>query len=165
MGFSINYDDVFEGNDLIPQGDYEVIVKKTEEKETKNGDKKYISIQLAVRNDIDQKYKNKIIFESLFKGKESGKYNMKQFNTVSKALKIPNGKNYSSLDELLGDWNNKTALVRIKHEKYNDNINARVGFWSESKFPTCNHEWKLDNQQMAEMGFTPLAAADDDCPF
>lgn len=167
MGFTVNYDDAFEGNDLIPQGDYEVIVKKAEEKETKNGDKKYISIQLAVRNDIDQKYKNKIIFESLFKSKDTGKYQMKQFNTISKALKIPNGKNYGSLDELLGDWNNKSMLVRIKHEEYNGNTNARVGFYNESKFKDCNHVWpvKTDNQQMADMGFNELSGQDDEFPW
>lgn len=168
MSFTVNYDDVFEGNDLIPQGDYEVIVKKAEEKETKDGSKKYISIQLAVRNDIDQKYKNKIIFECLFKGKDTGKYQMKQFNTISKALKIPNGKNYSSLDELLGDWNNKPMLVRIKHEEYNGNINARVGFYNESKFKgNCNHVWpvKSDAQQMADLGFNELSGQDDEFPW
>ena len=167
MSFTVNYDDAFEGSDLIPQGDYEVIVKKAEEKETKDGSKKYISIQLAVRNDIDQKYKNKIIFESLFKGKDTGKYQMKQFNTISKALKIPNGKNYGSLDELLGDWNNKPVLVRIKHEQYNGNTNARVGFYNESKFKDCNHVWlvKTDNQQMADMGFNELSGQDDEFPW
>lgn len=167
MSFSVNYDDVYEGNDLIPVGNYEVIVKIAEEKDTKDGSKKYVNIQLAVRNDIDQKYKNKIIFESLFKGKESGKYNMKQFNTISKALKIPNGKNYSSLFELLADWNNKTALVKIKHEEYNGNTNARVSFWNESKFQSCNHVWpvKSDTQQMTDMGFSELSGVDDDIPF
>ena len=167
MSFTVNYDDAFEGNDLIPQGDYEVIVKKAEEKETKNGDKKYISIQLAVRNDIDQKYKNKVIFESMFKKKDTGKYIPKQFNSVAKALKIPNGKNYNSLDELLDDWENKTARVRIKHEEYNGNTNARVSFWNESKFSECNHVWKDQTATSiaGDAGFTPLSGQDDDFPW
>lgn len=167
MNFEVNYDDVFEGNDLIPEGEYEVIVKKAEEKEVKDGSKKYISIQLSVRNDIDQRYKNKIIFESLWKAKATGKYNMRQFNTISKALKIQNGKKYESLDELLSDWDNKTVMVKIKHEEYNGYTNARVAFWSESKFKDCNHTWadKSDVQAITDMGFSPLADADDDVPF
>lgn len=165
MGFTVNYDDIVEGNDLIPVGDYEVIVRSVEERVTKNG-KQHISIQLSVRNDIDQKYKNKVVFESLWQKKDTGKYQMKQFNTISKALKIPNGKNYNSLDELISDWMHKVAKIRIKHDVYEGNTNARVSFWSESKFQECNHVWRDQNAQgVTDMGFAEMQNSDDDCPF
>jgi len=153
FNFGVNYDEAFEGTGLMKEGDYEILVVKAKQDQTKSGTD-CINMQLVVRNDIDQQYKNKCVFNNLYKGKESGQYHSGMLNTMAKALKIENGKKYDSLDDLLADFIGKTANVTIKHEEYNGNKNERVKAWSQSKFTACNHTFKD-----AVTGITPI---DDD---
>ena len=160
MNFEINYDEAYEDNGLIAEGIYEVIVAKCEERETKAGTVR-IGLQLTVRNDVDQRCKNKVIFENVWKAKATGEYNMRQINTIGKALKIANGKKYNGLNELLKDFEGKTAKVTIKHEEYNGNTNARVKNWDNSKFSTCNHVWKVKEDDFVAAD----TMQEDDLPF
>lgn len=146
FNFGVNYDEAFEGSGLMAEGTYEVLVVKAAEDVTKNGTE-HINMHLVVRNDIDQKYKNKYVFHSMFKGKQTGQYHSGILNTIAKALQIQNGKKFDSLDALLKDFVGKTAKITIKHEEYNGNTNERVKAWEPSKFTTCNHQFKdkVDN--------------------
>ena len=67
MGFSTNYDDVQEF-DLIPAGQYEVIIKNIEERTTPNG-ATGLNLSLVIRNDVDQKYQDRYLFHTLWKRK------------------------------------------------------------------------------------------------
>jgi hypothetical protein len=155
--YEINHEEAFEGNGLMKEGDYEVVVKKAEEKETKDG-AVYISLDLVVRNDVEQQYKNKHLFHSLWKTKATGEYNKPMISTVAKSLDIPNGTKFSSLEELLAGFVNKVCKVTIKHETYNGNVNERVKAWGPTKFPACNHLFK-DTEKVS------ISQDDDDLPF
>lgn len=162
--FKVNHEEAFEGNDLIPEGNWEVVVKEAKEKTTEGG-RKHINIQLTVRNDVNQKYKNKVIFDTIWTKKDDNEtYNMANLQTVAKALDIPNGKAYTSLEELLADWQGKGAKVYVKHEEYNGNKNARVKGWNKTDAPGINHVWKekaASSSDYADM--TPIK--DEDIPF
>ena len=155
--YEINHEEVFEGNSLVKEGDYEVVIKKAEEKETKDG-AVYISLALVVRNDVEQQYKNKYLFHSLWRTKATGEYNKTIINTVAKSLDIPNGAKFTSLEELLAGFVGKVCKVTIKHETYNENVNERVKTWSSTKFPACNHVFKDADKQ-------PVSQDNDDLPF
>lgn len=156
--FTINHDEAMDMG-LIEEGEYEVVVAKAFEDVSKNGSV-FINLHLVVRNDIDQKYKNKYIFASIWQSKETGQYHPGMINTVAKALRIENGKRFNTLQELLDDFLYKTARVTVKHEEYNGRTNARVQSWEQSKFTTCNHQFKTSNPMD---GFAPVE--DDNIPF
>ncbi|HZX21285.1 MAG TPA: DUF669 domain-containing protein [Clostridia bacterium] len=156
--FTINHDEAMDMG-LIEEGEYEVVVAKAFEDVSKNGSV-FINLHLVVRNDIDQKYKNKYIFASIWQSKETGQYHSGMINTVAKALQIENGKKFNTLEELLDDFKFKTARVTVGHEEYNNKINARVQRWEQSKFPTCNHQFKKEKFA----GFTE-DTNEDDIPF
>lgn len=164
--FKVNHEEAFEGNDLIPEGSWEIVVKKAEEKDTSSG-RRHISLQLAVRNDLNQKYKNKIIFDTIWTKKDDNEtYNMANLQTVAKALDIPNGKAYNSLKELLQDWEGKGAKVYVKHETYNENTNARVKGWNKTEAPGINHVWKDSKSTDTGASFADMTPIDDgDIPF
>ena len=82
-------------------------------------------------------------------------------NGVAKALRIENGKRFSSLQELLDDFLGKTARVTVKHEEYNGKKNVRIQSWEQSRLETCNHQFKLENTPIP--GFHPVD--NDDIPF
>lgn len=145
MGFSLDFNDVFEGQSQIKDGEYEVVVNRASEGATPGG-AEYIEFDLIIRNDIQQAHQNMHIFHKIWKEKATGKYNMKTFNTVGKACNLQGGKQYKSLQELLDDFYRKTAIVNVKNEtseyagKTYENINVK--FWKESKFGTLNHQFK-----------------------
>lgn len=161
MAIVLDHSNVYEGSALKPEGDYEVVVKEAKLDTLKDG-REYINIALVVRNDCPQGYRNAYIWASLWKGKESGEFNMKQINTIGKALNIPTGKQYADWNALLADFNGKAARVTIKHEEYNGNTNERVAFWNVTKFPAVAHQWK-DANSTGSMPGTEVSA--DDCPF
>ncbi|SHF14016.1 Protein of unknown function [Tissierella praeacuta DSM 18095] len=160
--FTINHDEAMDTS-VIEEGIYEVLVVKAFEDVSKNGSI-FINLHLVVRNDVDQKYKNKYIFASIWQNKETGQYHSGMINTVAKSLKIENGKRFNSLQELLDDFLNKTARVTVKHEEYNGKTYERVQSWEPSRFNTCNHVFKeSQNTGTGISGFYPVD--NDDIPF
>lgn len=168
-GFSLDFTDTFEGGQ-IEDGDYEVVIGRCNEDATPSG-AEYVEFDLIIRNDIDQKHKNQHIFHKVWKAKETGKYNMRTFNTIGKACQLQNGKSYKSLDELLNDFKGKTALVNVKNEEneYGGKTytNTNVKFWSPTKFPSLQHQFKKDTDNMTtkEMHDSGFEVTDDMLPF
>ena len=164
MGFTMNHNDVM-GDGPIPEGNYEVVVKEAKEDVTKNG-VQHISLDLVIRNDIKQGYQNAHIWAKLWKSKETGQYSMKMFNTIGKALNIPNGKYYNSLNELLQDFNGKVCTVKVKHEEYNGYTNAKVAAWTNTKFPNFYHFWNAGKNGSAVPGLGQVVSFhNNDVPF
>ncbi|MCM1357046.1 MAG: DUF669 domain-containing protein, partial [Prevotella sp.] len=94
MGFSTNYEDV-QDFDLIPKGEYEVIITKIEERTTQNG-ATGLNFALTIRNDVEQKCKNRCIFHTLWKRREPTQadmqvqgYSFKQIMQLAKAVRLP----------------------------------------------------------------------------
>ena len=166
MTVTLDTNDVFEGG--IKDGMYEVIVDKVIPKVTPSG-AEYVQFDLIVRNDINQKFQNVHIFHSVWKGKETGKYNPKSFNTIGKASQMQNGKAYNSFDEMLADFEKRVCVVKIKNETstYNGKTyeNTNVKEWLPTTFMQCNHIFKeKDNATGTQQG-TNVQVKDDDLPF
>jgi hypothetical protein len=148
MSYNVNYDEAAEGSELIPEGEYECIIKYAGEDATQKGTV-YMGATLVVRNDIDQPCKNKYIWHKIWQKKEPSPadlacngYSSKQINALSKAAKLPNGKKYESLSEWCDELKDKIVRVTVEHEEYNGKTNAKVKWVNESKFPQCKHRWK-----------------------
>ncbi|MED3623238.1 DUF669 domain-containing protein [Neobacillus thermocopriae] len=168
MGFSLDFNDVFEGK--IKDGEYEVVINTCREDATPGG-AEFVQFDLIVRNDVDQPYKNSHIFHRVWKSKDTGKYNMKSFNTIGKACQLQNGKTYKSLQELLDDFIHKTARVTVKNEtsEYNGKTyeNTNVKYWNQSKINgPCNHQFKSkENMTVSELMASGVQITDEDLPF
>lgn len=186
MSFAVDHNDIQE-KVTLPEGSYEVIIKEAKRDTTKSG-KEYINIQLAVRNDIEQPYKNAIIWHALWKRKEPNDNDKKcdgfsssQINQISKSVGLEHGKKYSGLSDWLNDLKSKPMWVKVKHDMYDPKkprpVVDEVGF---TKHVICNHVFKASNGTNAAAGSNGLfnknvptggSFADpsgddmDDCPF
>lgn len=148
MNYSTNYDDIG-GNELLPEGNYECIIKDALPNETQSGIP-YLDIRLVIRNDVDQKYGNKYIFHSLWKKKEPSQaddqvdgYSFKQLMNLAKSAGLPAGKNYPSVDDLCKDFVGKCVAAEVEHQLANNGKTyARVKYCNETKFPECKHVFK-----------------------
>lgn len=165
--FSLNFEDVYEGSGRIADGDYEVVVKNVKEDATPNG-AEYTEFDLVLRNDFDQAHKNMHVFHKVWKAKDTGKYNMKQFNTMGKAFRLQNGKAYKSLQELLEDFVMKTARISLKNveSEYNGKTytNYEV-YFNQSNLTGLAHQWNKKEQTAGEMLEQNPNISDDDLPF
>ena len=150
MGFKNNYSAASQGDFSIkPEGDYEVIIKGIEEKTTRNN-KTGLNMKLLIRNDVpDQKFGNGFLFHTFWKRKEPTELDMQvegygygQIMNLSKAAKLPDGKEYESLAEYCNDLIDKCIRVTLKHEEHNGKPQERISYINETKFPDCKHVYK-----------------------
>lgn len=125
MLFTVNHN---EANDLISEGEYAVFVKEMEEVKSKSG-KDMIKIVLVVRDDVPQKHQKRHIYKYLFKDNQTGLYKKTEFQKISKALALAQGKSYATLDEWFQDCVGKVCIVKILHNEYNGNTSESVTKW------------------------------------
>ncbi|HEX3038178.1 MAG TPA: DUF669 domain-containing protein [Oscillospiraceae bacterium] len=189
MPFDTDYSDIPEGSNLIPEGEYECIIKYAGEDATQGGTV-YFGATLVLRNDVDQKYKNKYLFHKIWHKKEPspadlacGGYSSKQINSLAKAAGLP-AKHYESLEDLADELQNKPVRVTVEHDTYNGKTREKVKWVNESKHLPCNHKWKdeadvsaddlPDDQNYAQPAIIPQpnedfqevsGISDDDLPF
>jgi hypothetical protein len=157
MPFGVDYSQTAE--DIIPEGEYEAIVKYAGEDVTKVNKTPYINVTLVIRNDVDQRHKNRYIRHSIWHKKEPsqadlacGGYSAKQIQSLSKAAGLPNGKKYDSLEDWCDDLANKPVRVTVQHEEYPEGsgtMHARIRWINESKQLPCRHVWK-DAEDVSE---------------
>jgi hypothetical protein len=148
MAFTVDHSQASEGTDLLPEGDYEVIIKYASENATKGGTM-YINVVCVLRNDVDQKFKNKYLWYSIWQKKaptpadlNCGGYSSKQIQNLSKAVGLLDGKKYETIADWCNDLKNHIFRATVEHEEYKGQTNARVKWVNESKFPDCRHIWK-----------------------
>lgn len=175
-GFSLDFNEVYEGTGRIVDGDYEVVVKGVKEDATTGG-AEYVEFDLVLRNDFAQAHQNMHVFHKVWKAKETGKFNMKTFNTMGKAFQLQNGKTYTSFQDLLNDFVNKTARISLKNvdSEYNGKTytNYQV-YFNQTKLTGLNHSWdKKENSTPAGQAPTdpftnnsgPINLDPNDLPF
>lgn len=157
MGFSTDYKDMNDDYDLVPEGEYEVIIRNIEERTTKNG-ATGLNLSLVIRNDAEQKYKDRYLFHTLWKRKEPTPadmqvqgYSFKQIMRLAKSAKLPNGKAYETVQALCEDLVKRPIRVTVEHEEYNGQTREHIKYINESRFPECSHVFK----EKAASGSTP----------
>lgn len=150
MGFSTNYENVSGDFSLIPAGEYEVVIRNIEERTTKNG-ATGINLSLVIRNDVEQKYKDRYLFHTLWKRKEPTEadmqvqgYSFKQIMILAKVAKLPSGKAYENVQQLCEDLLKRPLRVTVEHEvsDYDGKTRENIRYINESKYPECRHVFK-----------------------
>ena len=147
-GFTTDYTDVKDNYGLIPEGQYEVIIKKIEERTTQNG-ATGLNLTFVIRNDVEQKHQNRCIFHTLWKRKDPTDadkqvqgYSFKQIMILAKSAALPSGKVYENVHALCADLVNRVIRVTIAHDEYNGNKREVVKYTNASQFPECKHVYK-----------------------
>ncbi|RJZ60101.1 hypothetical protein DYZ63_01183 [Listeria monocytogenes] len=90
MVFKLDTEDVFGGQ--VEDGVYEVIINHATEDATPSG-AEYINVDLIIRNDINQKFKNAHIFHSIWKAKKTINIMRNQSTRLVKLLDLQTVKN------------------------------------------------------------------------
>lgn len=150
MAFGTNYEDIPQGGNLVPEGNYECIITNAEIRQTQNGKYK-VSFMLTIRNDIQQQCANRVLFLDIWRKKEPTPaddqvdgFNFAQLMAVSRATRIPSGQNFESLEQFLKALTGRLLIAEVKHEEYNGKPVIRVDSLNTAptQFPDCRHVQK-----------------------
>lgn len=153
----------------IPDGDYEIILNKIAEDASPSGSE-YINFDLIIRNDIQQERQNAHLFHRIWKSKSENRYNKNMVMQAAKAFGLPDGKQYESFDDFLGDFVVKPARVTVKNEtsEYNGKTyeNTNVKFFNKTNFPDINHVFKSKNTtDPSQVNPNSPTISDENLPF
>lgn len=122
--------------DLITNGNYECKIEKVEEKITTTN-KKYLNLYIRIRNDIEQKFRNRVVFKTLWEeteGENKGKYDPRGIFFIVKAIT-----NQDVLDSVLATLNTtKDIIDYISNKNVQCNIITRT-------YQTLNGDTKKEN--------------------
>ena len=144
MAFTVDTNNTQEQQGLIKPGDYEVVIKEVTEGASQQKRTPFIQIELVVRNDVNQEFKNKHLWYTIWDTpttREKGMY-AKQINTVSKHAGVQNGASFNSIQDWGRFIQGRPVLATVKIEEYNGDQKERVAFISATKFPQCMHKWE-----------------------
>ena len=184
MGFKSNWKEASQPSGIKPEGDYECLIQKIEERTTRNG-AVGLNISMVIRNDVQQNYKNAFIFYTLWKRREPTEadlsvngYSFGQVMALGKAAGLPDGKDYDNLEQFCQELTGKPLLITLKHREYNGKTLEDVNRLAPTKFPEVRHTYKqsvTENTYAApqqsyaapaatQQGFNDMPT-DDDLPF
>lgn len=148
----------------VGNGVYEGLITGYEYKSTQNG-RKYISLNIAIRNDIQQKFQNSNLFYSIWTTQKPDVKTIEgyvAFNiaTVAKACGLPEKIDVKSLDELLTMFIRKPVRVTVEQGEFNGKTYANITKIEQSTYTIINHKFKTEE---APAGFAPVS--NNDIPF
>ena len=128
--FSTNYQEV---NDIIPAGVYEAMITSAKE------DGK-ITIGLEIRKDVEQDCKGRSFTHWMYKLREPGdidkqidSYSYSQIMRIAKSARLPEGKSYAKLADMLADLVGRAVRVELYHDDYNGKKYLKIKYWNETQ--------------------------------
>ncbi len=149
---------------LVEEGDYEATINKIEIKQTPSGKEK-IAIQYRIRDDVEQKAKNRIVFEDIWKEKDSPEhFNRKRLNKLLDTQELEDGTVFNSITELLNELAGSYLIIHVTTEfnEYTNKEQNRVSYYKKS----MSKPKSLTGRPISNANNTPsMPNTDDDLPF
>lgn len=112
----------------ITPGDYEAVIEKVEVTTSNNGNE-MIKLQVTLRNDIDQEFKNRKLWDYVTNTEKS----LWRFDQIAKAVQIPDGTNIESVQDFAKAIEGEYVKVSIKQAPgpYNKKVD-RISFYNKT---------------------------------
>ena len=120
---------------LLSDGEYECVIDDIKEKTYGMENKTCLSIQFRVRSDVEQVGKNRIVFETLYKSKETNDYNGKRIGNLLNACGLPVGESKDTIKEVCDFCKGAYLIVGIgtRMNEYLGKNENYVKFYGKTK--------------------------------
>ncbi|MDE5754826.1 MAG: DUF669 domain-containing protein [Oscillospiraceae bacterium] len=119
----------------IPEGDYEVFVEKAEERPTKSG-RMQLSIQLRIRDDVEQACKKRMLFLNIFQktpekltdaDRQVENYNYNHlYHLLDMTGILRSGKSFDSMADICRLLAGCEMRVTVYYENWNGRLQERI---------------------------------------
>jgi len=149
---------------LLADGEYELSIDKMETKTLESGSKK-VALQFRVRSDVDQAHQNRVVFEDIWKERETIYYNRKRINQLIGTQKLEDGQKFSNIDEIIALMNgaNVREKIVVKYDDYHEKDVNSISYYMSSKEGA--QELGAKKETTNEKGVPTIDVAEDDLPF
>lgn len=149
----IKYDEteVKEQSELVADGIYEGVIKM--EMRTSLAGKNYISIQVRIRDDIEQGFKNRVIFDMITKDKNNENEFVKwKVFKILKAIDCPNNKEFGDYEEYMDFVTGKFLRIKVgnKLDNYANKNKNYIADYMITENPANTLEADLQEIQLPE---------------
>lgn len=124
-----------EKNSLVKEGKYEATIEKIEKKRFDSGAEK-IQLTWRIRSDVEQQYKNKCLFEDIWRDKEDKtSYNKKRINQLLGTQEVEEGTTFSTDEGLIEFLTGKNAIINvvISFDNYKQTDINRISYYRSSE--------------------------------
>jgi hypothetical protein len=140
---------------LIEEGTYEVILEKAETKTLPSGKEK-IAIMFRIRTDIEQPFQNRVLFEDIWKERDTEFFNRKRLNMLMGTQKFENGKTFASIAELLDELIGSFLQIKVV-KTYDD--------YKQEEVNSISYYRSSEHKPQAVSAAKEPAISDEDIPF
>lgn len=119
----------------VEAGTYEVYIEMAEERPTNSG-RKQLSVKLKIRDDVQQKFKNRVLFLNIFQKKPE---NMKEldkqvggyiyahlYQLLDATGLLGQSSDFDSISDICKALRGRELRVVVHHEVYNGMLRARI---------------------------------------
>jgi len=150
---------------LIDEGDYEAIIEKIEIKISK-ANNEYVNITFRIRDDVEQKFKRRVLFDKLFKEKDANGMHTEYFNRkkitriVSAVFPKDTPFEFESFDDICDAIIKHKLIIHVGITKEEDDYTGKKQNFIYYYKPTEHGDKVLGEEKSAAK--TPDAAAEYD---
>lgn len=147
--------------DLLPAGDYEVIISSTEVTESSAGNP-MIKAVLTIRNDVEQEGQKRKLFENYVATEKA----MFKFHQVAKALEWGQGEGVANLEEFAERILYQAVKVKLKVGKPQNGYEAKneIVTYMPTDYPYAGAGSNQEDPYALDDG-KPIDISEDDLPF
>jgi len=119
--------------DLIPEDDYEVFVESAEERPTNSG-RLQLSVKLRIRDDVPQKYQNRLLFLNVFKKKTPNELDMQVegynyshlYHLLDVSGLLTRDMQFESMSDICRALVGCELRVTVRHETYKGALQVKI---------------------------------------
>lgn len=144
----------FDTNNLINEGEYEVQLERMLEGETPSGKRK-LDLMFRFRDVEGQGYVNRVLFDTIWKERETEYYNRRRINMLLGTQHYEDGKTFKNIqeiiDEMLGSY--LRIKVVVAYDDYRKEDVNKIQYYMSSQ----NQPKKLESKK--------VEVSEDDLPF
>ena len=164
MALNLSYESSNYG--LVAAGTYETVLSASF-KRAQSGTE-YINLGFKIRDDIDQENQNRIVFEKVFKDKETGEYKTKRLQKIlsiqGDPKKVPNARyNFDSIEDIIQFINGFAVKIGVKigePDEYHEEEYNYITFFAKGEAPQS-----LTSTTSSPTSTTNVDVNDEDLPF
>ena len=162
MGYKYDANDA---NGLIKENDYEAVIERMEVKTIPTGKNK-LSVMFRIRNDIEQPYGNKVMFEDIWPEKDNPDvFNRRRINQLLGTQQVKDGTEFETINDIIRFLEGATLIIHVAIEFDNwrgEDVNT-VSYYKKSKI--VPQQLQSEGTEQATPEQPNVVIGDDDLPF
>ena len=151
----------YNAESLVKEGDYEALVEKMEVKTLPSGKNK-LAVWFRIRNDVEQPYANKVLFDDIWAEKNNPEiFNRKRINQLLGTQEIEDGREFASIKDIISFLDKAPLIIHVGielNEWKGEDVNV-IKYYKKSKLVA-----KKVGEETANTA-TSGTIEDEDLPF